>query len=202
MKKLFIAIFLLGCVCVGFILSPLFKHERAQENKPVSPVMGVATQTSPSLTQSPTPGLPQTISIPSIHLSAPIEAVTVDSQGRMDVPKKAMDTAWYSPGFRPGANGNAVIDGHLDMSTGAPAVFWNVKKLQAGDDIIITDDQNKKYTFTVTKNVAYPYDGLPLQDIFAASATPHLNLITCNGTWDKVNKNYSQRIVVYADLKK
>jgi DTW domain-containing protein YfiP len=29
----------------------------------------------------------------------------------------------------------------------------------------------------------------------------HLNLITCDGTWDKAQKIYSDRLVVFADKK-
>jgi len=49
----------------------------------------------------------------------------------MAVPSVPSHVAWYSPGPAPGEPGDAVIDGHLDWTTG-PAVFWNLGKLHAG----------------------------------------------------------------------
>lgn len=150
---------------------------------------------------NPTPGVPVHITIPSINVSADVEQVGLDTEGRMDIPSKEEDTAWFDLGFRPGQAGNAVIDGHLDQVTGAPSVFWNLKNLVPGNTVTITDAKNETYTFIVTKQEAYDFDKVPMQQVFGSSDSPHLNLITCNGTWDRANKNYSQRIVVYTDLK-
>jgi sortase A len=147
-----------------------------------------------------TPGIPLTISIPKIHVNATIESVGMDSQGRMDVPKTADDTAWYLPGYKPGMKGSAVIDGHLDRVTGAPAVFWNLKKLAPGDIINITENNGQTYTFLIDRIVRYPYNSFPIKEVFGASEIPMLNLITCNGVWDKNTKNYSDRLVVYSKL--
>lgn len=146
------------------------------------------------------PGVPVTISIPKINVNAHVESVGMDSEGRMGVPTNSMETAWYSPGFKPGMNGSAVIDGHLDLATGAPAVFWNLKMLVAGDTILVTEDNGKKYTFGVTQIVKYPDNNFPIKEVFAATDVPMLNLITCNGTWDQASKNYSDRLVVYSKL--
>ncbi len=118
----------------------------------------------------------------------------------MDIPKKAADVGWFSLGFKPGEVGNAVIDGHLDTQTGAPAVFYDLKSLVVGDQIQVTDQAGKQYNFKVTQIQNYPFDQVPLQSVFGNSSRPHLNLITCQGTWDTQNKNYSQRTVVYTEL--
>lgn len=144
--------------------------------------------------------LPKTISIPQINVSANIESVGMDKQGRMDIPQKADNVAWYNLGYKPGEKGNAVIDGHLDKQTGAPAVFWNLKKLQPGDKIIVTDTQGTQKTFSVIKTINYPYNQFPLKQVFGPADQPLLNLITCEGQWDKTTKNYSHRTVVYAQL--
>lgn len=146
------------------------------------------------------PGIPVHISIPKIQVDTEVESVGMDSQGRMNVPKNADNTAWYNPGFRPGVNGSAVIDGHYDKVTGAPSVFYNVNKLSAGDSIIVTDDKGTKYTFAVDRIAKYPDDNFPLQEVFAAADVPKLNLITCQGTWNKETHNYSDRMVIYSKL--
>lgn len=150
------------------------------------------------ITARQTVGIPVLLTIPALHVAAPIEHLGLDDQKRMDVPKGIANVGWYELGTRPGDRGSAVIDGHYDTPTGAPAIFYNVSKLQKGDEIMITDENGKSYTFIVSDNLAYAYDKLPLQKIFTQSDKPRLNLITCSGTWDKGSHNYSARDVVYA----
>lgn len=152
-------------------------------------------------TPTPVVGIPQTFSIPSFHIFAQVESVGMDTQGRMDIPKNAQDVGWYNLGFRPGQNGSAVLDGHYDTPTGAPAVFYTISQLKPGNTLLITDTLGKTYTFVVTQNTQYPYDQLPLQQIFASKGKKELNLITCSGIWDKNTHNYSTRDVVYAQEK-
>ena len=153
-------------------------------------------------TSSPTPAIaqPVTLSIPKIHVTAPIETVGLDKDNNMDVPKQATDVGWYEYGPNPGDMGNSVIDGHLDWYTG-PAVFWQLNQLSPGDQITVTDTAHQSHVFVVTKKASYPYTQFPLNQVFGATSGAHLNLITCAGTFDKVAKNYSNRVVVYADLK-
>ena len=195
--KLLVLLIILGGI-VGLSYRYAFSHSVSTSKRQF---LGVQAPTqSPTAELTPSPGIPQTISIPKINVQATVESVGMDSQGRMDVPKNAVDTAWYNPGFRPGTKGSAVIDGHYDRATGAPAVFWNLKLLTSGDTIIVTDNNGKKYTFSVTQVAKYPDNNFPLTQVFAASDTPLLNLITCNGVWDKVAHNYSDRLVVYSKL--
>jgi sortase (surface protein transpeptidase) len=147
-------------------------------------------------------GLPKNLRIPKIGVNAAVEYVGQDAQGRMDVPKKAGNVAWYQYplGYKIGDSGAAVLSGHLDTSSGAPAVFYNIGKLNPGDEIMVTDTASKTFRFRVYEKQSYPYDALPLKRIFGSAGQPGLNLITCSGTWDRNNKNYSQRIVLYASL--
>lgn len=191
-------------ICIGIVAGISFGFFVSHKDKPIKRQIMAAKSDKQieTPTSAPTfgPGVPETISIPKINVQATVESVGMDSQGRMDVPKNAVDTAWYSPGFRPGTKGSAVIDGHYDRVTGAPAVFWNLKLLTTGDTIIVTDNNGKKYTFAVTQLTKYPDNNFPIKQVFAASDIPLLNLITCNGVWDNVSKNYSDRLVVYSKL--
>lgn len=146
------------------------------------------------------PGMPRTLDIPTLKVHAFIESVGMDRQGRMDIPKDSRNAAWYNLGYKPGENGSAVIDGHLDLVSGAPAIFYNLKTLQAGDQILVTDDQDHIFTFKVTKVANYPYNQFPLQEVFGQEGKPMLNVITCEGTWNKNSKNYSHRTVVYSEM--
>lgn len=116
----------------------------------------------------------------------------------MDVPSKVENVAWYKLGYRPGERGSAVIAGHLDTVTGAPAVFWNLEKLKSGDEVFVQGLDGVKRRFIVDSSTRYPYDEAPIQQIFGPADAPRLALITCVGQWDRANGNYSHRAAVYA----
>lgn len=152
---------------------------------------------SPSIPPAAT-GLPSKIIIPKLGINTNIEHVGLDNEGRMDIPKSFTTVAWYKLGYRVGDNGSAVMSGHYDTYTGAPAVFWNISKLSVGDIITVIDTNEVSYTFTVKDKKVYDFDKFPLREVFATAGTPGLNLITCSGEWNKNTKNYSTRTVIYA----
>src|SRR5437899_369427 len=74
------------------------------------------------------PGIPVRLRIPILGIDAVVEPVGLVA-GAMDVPVDAGDVGWYRLGPRPGATGNAVIDGHLTSAAGA-AVFFSLSRLR------------------------------------------------------------------------
>lgn len=195
MKKI---LFLFFCVIVGIVVGSKL---HLSKNVSVSHPTSLSTQKVTSVTQSPTKGIiPQTLSIPSLNITADVESVGMDSQGRMDVPKNDFNVAWYNLGFKPGAQGSSVIDGHFDRSTGASAVFYNLGNIKSGAEIIVRDRTGQDLTFVVTKKAYYPFDSFPLEEVFNTTDKPRLNLITCDGVYDTSTHNYSQRLVVYSEL--
>ena len=117
----------------------------------------------------------------------------------MDVPKDPMNVGWYEPGPRPGEMGSAVIDGHVDWWYGAPAVFPNLYKLKPGDKIMVQDELGATASFVVRRTQDYGATD-SATDVFVSSDNKsHLNLITCSGAWDNRAKQYSKRLVVFAD---
>jgi hypothetical protein len=145
-------------------------------------------------------GQPLRIQIPTIQVDAAVEKVGKTSDGEMDVPHDFNETAWYQPGPRPGEPGNAVIDGHVDSTTGK-AVFWDLHKLTRGDQIIVVGDDGTQHRFAVTGVEAYAHANVPLDRVFGAAPGIHLNLITCDATstFDFVHRQYADNLVVYAD---
>ena len=146
-------------------------------------------------------GIPIRLNIPKLGVTANVEAVALDIKNNMDVPQKVEDVGWYKLGVKPGEKGNAVIDGHYDDITGAPVVFYNLASLQVGDSIETVDNNGKKLTFIVQKKANYAYNQFPLLEVFGQSNGKNLNLITCSGTWDKNNKTYADRLIIYSTLK-
>jgi LPXTG-site transpeptidase (sortase) family protein len=144
-------------------------------------------------------GLPVRLKIPAINVDAVVEYVGLTSDGAMDIPKGPNDVAWFQPGLRPGEIGSAVISGHYGWKDNIPAVFDNLHKLQKGDQIYIEDNKGVVIVFIVRESRLYNWDA-NASDVFDSSdKKAHLNLITCDGSWDKVQRNYSNRLVVFTD---
>lgn len=207
MKKIStIAIFII--IIIAGIFAGTTVMSNAKSNNTDASSSQIKNQ-QPSPTKQPNPtkpqqsteaiNIPKHISIPAIGVDTSIEQVALDAKGNMDVPKTDYTVGWYKLGYKPGEKGNSVLAGHLDKADSSPAVFWKLSELKAGDKIIITDVNDKSYTFTVTHLAKYPYDAFPLNEVFGSSDKPKLNLITCNGDWNSGTKIYSHRLVAYSE---
>lgn len=147
-------------------------------------------------------GPPVRVAIPAIGVDAEVEYVGLTPDRAMDVPKGWMNVGWYRNGFLPGELGNSVIAGHLDSSTGGPAVFWDLNKLVPGDEIVVTFENGSQRRFSVEADKVYDHDaeGPIIDSIFGKSLTADLNLVTCDGAWDHGAATYTKRLVVFATL--
>ena len=144
-------------------------------------------------------GFPIRLEIPAISVDASIEDVGLTSQGAMDVPAGPTSTAWFDLGPRPGENGSAVIAGHEGWKGGIRAVFDDLHQLRIGDRVYVEDAQNATTTFVVSGIQTYDKNG-DATDVFSSNdGKAHLNLITCEGTWNAAKKSYSDRLVVFTD---
>lgn len=145
-------------------------------------------------------GQPVRLKIPAIRVDAAVERVGKAADGSMDVPTSFESTAWYQLGARPGEPGNAVIDGHVDSTMGK-AVFWDLRKLVRGDQIIVVGDDGVERRFVVTDTGKYATAEVPLMRVFGPAPGAHLNLITCDATttFNRATESYDGNFVVYAD---
>jgi LPXTG-site transpeptidase (sortase) family protein len=141
---------------------------------------------------------PARLLIPAIGVSAPVEPLGLDAEGRMATPSRPEHVGWYSPGTTPGDVGDAVIDGHLDWTSG-PAVFWHLGRLKRGDEITVVRSDGSQAKFAVQSSTTTPYDA-STEALFTRSGPPALTLITCAGSWDRQRGTYLQRLVVHASL--
>lgn len=145
---------------------------------------------------------PVRLLIPALGVNAPIEMVGVTSNGDLAAPTQHPweDVGWYGSGPRPGEQGSAVIDGHLDRPGGYPAVFWRLRYIHVGDGVMVTDADGKSSRFHVTGIAFYPPQDAPIQEIFGNENGTYLNLITCAGDWIPSQHQTSLRLVVYTSL--
>lgn len=144
-------------------------------------------------------GMPKRIKIPNLKIDALIERVSLAKDGSMAVPKDPLNAGWYELGVRPGEIGSAVIDGHVNWWNGATGVFADLNNVKEGDRISVQDEINGITSFVVRQ--IRIYDAVSnASDVFNSSdGKSHLNLITCTGAWNKREKQYSKRLIVFAD---
>lgn len=142
---------------------------------------------------------PSRLRIPAIGVDAPIGAVGLAADGSMDVPKHPANTVWYAPGPRPGEVGSAVIAGHVSWVVKATAVFAKLHTLRPGDTITVQDGAGETVSFVVREIRTYGAAADASDVFFSTDGKAHLNLVTCSGTWDKSEKQYAERLVVFAD---
>lgn len=172
------------------------------DKNPTPTSLAIPTDKTPLVSEYPEIVVtePTRLEIPAINVDAEFEYVGLDTKRNMDVPKAAENVGWYNLGPKPGDTGSAVIAGHLDDPEGNPAVFWDLIKLKPGDEIKVTDKTGNVRSFIVKEIKSYETDKFPLEEVFADASGKKLNLITCEGIFDKTAKSYSRRTVAYAEI--
>lgn len=153
---------------------------------------------APTPTPTPAPN-PVRITIPKMNINTGIVGVGLVSETKqMDVPENAMEVGWYKYGPSPGETGAAILNGHLDTPTGAPAIFYFLNSLIAGDEFYITNEIGERMKFIVNEVYNLPLDNFPKDLIYGKRDYSQVSLITCSGIWNQATKSYSNRIAVIA----
>lgn len=193
----FLAIGLTLCLVVFLQLTP----KKQVHNDSVVLAANTAVIIKPEVVKqkAATVGYPVRLKIPKISVDASLEYVVLNSKGELGSPKSPANAAWFVRGPRPGEAGSAVIDGHYGYENNTPAVFDSLSKLQTGDSISVIDDRGIGIVFVV-REIRIFESAEDASGVFASSdGKAHLNLITCQGSWNNSQKSYSNRLVVFTD---
>ena len=153
---------------------------------------------SPSVSRTGS-DLPVRLKIPKINLDTAIEYVGLTKEGGMDVPKNRSNVGWFNLGTRPGDEGSAVVAGHFGWKNGKASAFDNLSKLKKGDRIYVQDKKGAVVSFVVREIRSLDRKADASSVFNSRDGKAHLNLITCEGVWNKTEKSYSKRLVVFAD---
>lgn len=177
---------------------------------PPSATTSTGASTSPSPVEAEaTPPLgasaPRMIEIPAIGVRSKVNPIGLASDGSIAVPQPgpALDqAAWFKNSPTPGQPGPSVIEGHVDSVSG-PSVFFELGKLEPGQQIRVTRADGTRLTFTVDAIRNYLKSKFPTSVVYGAKDlhTPALRLITCS-QYDATLRHHVGNQVVFAHLTK
>ena len=153
--------------------------------------------TVPTTIPTPTQTLPVRLIIPKLVINSQIEPVSVATNNIVEVPNDWSKTGWYSKTAKPGEVGTAVIVGHYDNQSGAPAIFYYLNQLEKEDKIIVLTDDSRELNYTVKEKTTLPFWS-SIDDLMVNNKNKNLILITCAGWWNQALRSYSERLVIRA----
>lgn len=193
-------------VIAGFVAGGRVRGS-GQPDVVVQPIAATATAVPPAPTPTlppPSDAPPARLVIPRIEVDAPVRPQVMQADGLMPDPGgpevvAIYDMSTYHPGqeHRLGFGGNALLSGHLDYRDYGPAVFWNLRKLQPGDEVRVILEDGTAYRYAVTWNDSWAVDEVPWDRVFEINGRDAVTLITCDGTWN--GEEYSARRAVRAE---
>ncbi|MCE5254298.1 MAG: class F sortase [Actinomycetia bacterium] len=141
---------------------------------------------------------PARIVIPSIEVDAKLIPVGLLDNGDMEVPPFGL-AGWYEPGPLPGDHGPTVVVAHVDTKKG-PDVFYRLKDLEPGDEILVYGPDGDVATFGVDSKEQRLKTELPVERIWNDTWEPVIRLITCTGEFDRSSGHYLSNMIVYGHL--
>ena len=145
----------------------------------------------------PRPGLATNLEIPSIELKTEVTegGVVTNKQGQLEWQTVPFIAVQYRETALVGAQGNAVISGHV-VTINEGNVFRNLYKISLGDAVTV-DTSEGRFTYQVEDVKLVKPTSI---EVMAPSATPMLTLITCGGEFDTKTRSFSDRLVVVGRL--
>ncbi|GAB2814216.1 class F sortase [Streptomyces chlorus] len=161
----------------------------------------VATATATATAVQPLPySVPGRVRIPAIQVDAPVMAVGLDAEGRVDAPPPEDPNlaGWFTGGVAPGEKGTAVVVGHVDNHLG-PAVFYGLGALTKGNHVEVEREDGKAAVFEIYGIEVFAKKDFPGDRVYNSKGSPELRVITCGGGFTQQD-GYDGNVVVFARL--
>ncbi len=172
---------------------------------PVQDTVGTTTtvKATGAVATTSVDGSPTRLTIPKLGVIASFQYNGLKSDGTMEIPTNVVDVGWYTGSPRPGEKGVSIITGHVSQIRKGvmtrQGVFYNLSQMRPGDKLYVLNDKGESVAFVVRESRLYD----PLADatnVFTSTDDGiHLNIITCEGTWNQAELSYSKRLVVFTD---
>jgi sortase (surface protein transpeptidase) len=128
-----------------------------------------------------------------------VDSVGVAADGQMELPEDVSRVGWYRFGPVPGADGSAVLAGHVDDREQGAGALYPLQEADVGDELTITDAAGTATRWRVVSRELITKQVLPVDRIFARDGAPRLTLITCGGPFLPEFSSYRDNVVVVAE---
>lgn len=142
---------------------------------------------------------PAHLAVPARGVDAVVEAVGVQPDGQMTLPDDVDRVGWYRFGPAPGADGSAVIAGHVDDREQGLGALAPLREAEVGDEVVVTDSAGTATRWRVLSRELIQKQVLPLDRLFAREGPPRLTLITCGGPFLAEFGSYRDNVVVVTE---
>ncbi|WP_049571477.1 class F sortase [Streptomyces sp. SBT349] len=146
---------------------------------------------------------PLAVEIDAIGVRADVVERGLDAGGGVEPPpfERPELVGWWADGPSPGAEGAAVLVGHVDTER-EPAVFYALSAVEAGEPVRVTREDGSTAEFTVSGVEVVERAGFDAERVYGQrrDGAAELRLITCGGTFDEERGSYSANVVVSAYL--
>jgi hypothetical protein len=142
---------------------------------------------------------PVRLTVPSVGVDTGLTRLGADAAGRLVLPDDFAVAGWFAAGPAPGTIGPAVLAGHVDSVHG-PAVFHRLGEVPVESEVLVGREDGTTARFTVTQVQQYPKDAFSTAEVYGPTAGAELRLITCGGAFDRTQRSYVDKVVVYAHL--
>ncbi|MEU0378179.1 class F sortase [Streptomyces cyaneofuscatus] len=146
---------------------------------------------------------PRSVEVPSVGIDAPVVRRGLDQDGAIDPPPYDLPqtAGWYGKGTEPGAEGAALLVGHVDTET-RPAVFYGLSAVRPGEKVKVTREDGSVAEFTVDDVQVVTRERFDAEKAYGprVDGRAELRLITCGGKYDQKSRSYTANVVVSAYL--
>jgi LPXTG-site transpeptidase (sortase) family protein len=137
------------------------------------------------------------LTVPAMGLAEALIPLGIQADGTMEVPVDYDDVGWFTGGGTPGGFGPTVIAGHVDSRSG-PAVFFRLGEMVVGDRFTVAGEDGTHFEYEVYRIENHAKAEFPTVDVFGATTTDEVRLITCGGEYNEATGRYLDNLVVFA----
>ncbi|MFJ3584925.1 class F sortase [Streptomyces sp. NPDC090127] len=146
------------------------------------------------------PSDPVRLRVPEIDVDTPMMRLGLDRDGALEVPPAGDRNVagWYEDGTPPGAEGTAIVAGHVDNAQG-PAVFYALGALKKGNRIEVDRVDGRTAVFTIDAVEVYGNEDFPDEKVYGGTGRAEIRVITCGGGFSQ-KSGYQGNVVAFGHL--
>ncbi len=187
-----------GAPVVDVIETPSAPSSSPMATAPAGPGPAVGTRDAAPTASAPDPA-PARLQVPALGVDSVVDPVGVAPDGQMAIPEDVDRVGWYRFGPAPGADGSAVLAGHVDDREQGLGALAPLSEAAVGTEVLVTDAEGTTTRWRVVSRELITKQVLPLDRLFARTGAPRLTLITCGGPFLPEYSSYRDNVVGVAE---